>query len=199
MAATHTHRINATDAATVAIGVVCMSDSPTTPTIDPTTDAWSDYVAVIVNGDKPSVRATERGITPSTVSANVARIKRAIDAGATVPDGTDAPVSVPTFDAWLRDTHTDDVADAVSVFGSAIDDVMRDRARAVAARDDAERRINAADARMGTVAAMFDRATPKNTPALDTLRTDYDAYAASYTPPTDGDNADGDNADAPSA
>lgn len=43
-----------------------------------TTDAYTDYVACVVNGMSRADRARERGVTPSTISAN---IKRVIGAG----------------------------------------------------------------------------------------------------------------------
>lgn len=170
-----------------------------TPTIDPTTDAWGDYVRVVVNGERPTDVATDRGITGSTVSANVARIKRAIDAGATVPDGTTVPTArAMSFDAWVASNHGDDVSMAVDMASSTLATIDRDHARAVSARDDAIARITACDARRGTVSTLIGAVMPTDV-SLESLRRDYDAYVATVAtdaPDTGDDDDTGDDATA---
>lgn len=165
-----------------------------TPTIDPTTDAWGDYVRVVVNGERPRDVAADRGITGSTVSANVARIKRAIDAGATVPDGTTVPTTrAMSFDAWVASNHDDTVSMAVDMASSTLATIDRDHARAVTARDDAIARITACDDRRATVGTLIAAVMPDGV-TLDALRAEYDAYVSTVGTDDTGDDA-GDTGD----
>lgn len=160
-----------------------------TTTIDPRTDAWRDYVAVVNGGVRPTDRAKQRGITGATVSANVKRIRDAIAAGAALPDGDVAyddngtTSIVPTFNAWVTDQHGDDVAMAVSMIDTTLASVHRDRDRANDAVTAATERLTTCDQREAAVTAMFERIAPDGVPTLDALHTAYDEHAATLTTP----------------
>lgn len=91
-----------------------------TTTIDSASSAYQDYVAVVINGQKPSERAKEEGKQPSSVSANVKRIREALANGATV-DGSPA-----TGDSGTGTTPTpiaptiEDIAASMHPFGAVL-------------------------------------------------------------------------------
>lgn len=142
------------------IGGCTMTD---TNTIDTTTDAWSDYDAVVNGGVTNAARARDRGITASTVSANVRRIRDAIAAGASTPDGTtstgtttDNP-STWTVGALVTRIVGDDVPPmlvrAITDAFASVDTAERAIARATVDRDTAVTMRDAVCARMGVDAA----------------------------------------------
>lgn len=148
-----------------------------TKTIDPTTDAYADYVAVVANDVRPSDRAKERGIAPATVSANVKRIKDALANGATLPDGADVPThtDAPTFYQWVRDTHGEDVAELVAMFDSSQESLNNDRAKVQRIIDTATDRLAAIDSRLAARETMLTKALPKGTPTFAAMRDAFDA------------------------
>lgn len=131
-------------------------------TIDTTTDAWADYNAVVNGGVTNAARARDRGITASTVSANVRRIRDAIAAGASTPDGTtdsgttDNP-STWTVGALVTRIVGDDVPPmlvrAITDAFASVDTAERAITRATVDRDNAVTMRDAVCARMGVDAA----------------------------------------------
>jgi hypothetical protein len=97
-------------------------------TIDTTTDAYADYVAV-TGGMRPTDRARDRGITPATVSANVRRIRDAIANGATVPGDVAVPMTTPTVNAVDAHAIADAIVPGASMFVARVDAINADVAR----------------------------------------------------------------------
>lgn len=151
-----------------------------TTTIDPTSSSYAHYVAVEVNGEKPSERAKALDIAPASVSAGVKRIKDALAAGATLPDGS-VPVEgvdSPSFYQWVEDTHDAEMRMLVELFDTKTESINNERAKCQRIIETATARLAALDSQSASVATTLARALPKGKPSFADLRSAYDEATA---------------------
>lgn len=160
-----------------------------TSMIDTSTEAYADYMAVKVNGQKPSERAKERGVSPSTISRNVSNIVRDLDAGAVLDGDGEAPLTgaekVPTLTEMAQDAHP---------FGAAI---LAEREKVTANVKRTESALKAAQERHDAAqdaVSKWDENAAKSGFDYAALVAARDALIAEAQENTDGDDdADGED------
>lgn len=144
-----------------------MPDSTTTTdsiTVDAT--VMDDYNAVN-GGVKPSARATERGVTTSTVSANVKRVREALARGATVNvsnGGTVTSTGAPTVPDIDPHAIADSMVMGASMVTRALESVTDE---SDALRKRATDTIARATEQAATLNATADRLIADATPRID--------------------------------
>lgn len=156
------------------------------------TDAYRDYVACVVNGTSQADRARERGgISPSTVSANIRRIRDHIRNGDIVDPATTSTGDGGNVASTVVNVDPVAIADAMRKgAGMFVDRLTRLDADADRVRD----RINRANDDMARIDAaradVHDMASAVGFD-IDAWRTAVDDARNAST--TDDDNADTDN------
>lgn len=159
----------------------------------------TQYNRVHVNGERPSDVARDMGVTGSTVSSNVKRVRDAIAAGATVTTddasatvaASSAPVTVDRM--AIADDMVDAGADYVFMWDrhtATIDDIT---ARVDTMRRDADRLAATVAATEHRRARLVERAAADGFD-FDAFHAAVDAAIAAANAPTDDDDATGDDA-----
>lgn len=90
-------------------------------------DAFQDFMATEIGGQSKAARAKDRGITPSTVSANVKRVQEAIDSGL-IENPRDGSTTVPGKAADRKDI-AENILEGSSMFVESLDKIDSEHKR----------------------------------------------------------------------
>lgn len=138
-------------------------------------DVMADYTAVVTNGVKPSDRAKQRNVTPSTISAGVKRVRTQLDNGGVVNvDGSPSTSATPNTPATV-----DPIAVAIEMGGMGgkliADELLK---------HDAERtRIDAERERLDTATTALDASDESLNALAERVEFDIDAWRAALAAP----------------